>query len=486
VLHLNKYQNQNFYGDVLSSVQMRLTGPWNNLNMNIFATPQKNSRLYIPVSNGSDMGEYDYITFRQYGTEPKEVIPTRQNKFNLRLDAIVTPDLETTLILDPVTGDQIWARGSGNITLDMPSEGDMKMNGNYVIEEGTYNFSFKQLQVLNYRRQFTINENSVIKWNGDVTDADLDVSAYTTVKARLYDLIQNEEDRLGLSPRELSDAQVRQDVNVLMKMKGSLSKPELTFTMQLAESRSVGTYAYQKLQRINADEEQALIQVSSLLLLNQFVPLEGINGSAISSGTINNMSELFSSAASSQITNFANKILGMQDLSVGVQYKNYSLNNANSLGYYSRNEAEINLRKNFLKDRLIVEVGGVYDWGKEGAGQNNYTANLAGDFRVQYLLTEDGGIRFNIFRTSDYDPLFFQRTVARQGIGLSYRKSFNGLGDFFRSRQEATYDRVEQLKKSVPAQKTDSTATGNSRKDTDARPDIGFSGARSVFPPFLP
>jgi hypothetical protein len=453
VLNLNKYENEHFYGNVYSAVQMRVSGSVDDLNMTVFATPVKESKLYIPINSGSDFGEYNYISFKKYGTEQHTTRPRNKNKFSFRLDAIATPDLETTIILDPATGDQIWAKGSGNVILDIPSDGEIKMNGNYIINEGTYDFSFKQLQILNYHRQFTINSGSIIKWNGDITDADLDVSAYATVKARLYDLIQSESDRLKLSPPEVQDAQIKQDVNVLMKMKGSLTEPDLTFKIELVEGRSIGTYAYQELQRINADEKKTLIQVSSLLLLDQFVPLGGINSSAISSGTINNMSELFSSAASSQITNFANKILGIKDLTIGVRYKNYSYSDdsdpATSIGNINRNEAGINLRTNFLNDRLIVEAGGVYDWGKN-TGQGNYTDNLAGDFRVQYLLSPDGRIRFSIFRTSDYDAIYLRKNVDRQGVGISYRKSFNGFKDFFASHLRQ-YPRPKTEDNNTPA-----------------------------------
>lgn len=451
ILHQNGYQNNIFYGNVNAKVNTTVRGYWDNLTVRVIATPVANSNLFITVDNSSDLSSYKYINFKQNGTSGSPGEIHYHNKYNFILDAVITPDLETTLVLDPESGDQIWSKGNGNIILEIPSEGDMKMNGNYVIQEGTYNFSFRQLQILNYKRQFDIDANSAIKWNGGLTNADLDVSAHTTVKARLYDLIAGEA---APSAPEIRDAQIRQNINVLMNMKGSLDKPELSFKIQLAESHSIGTYAYQKLQRINTDEKQTLIQVSSLLLLGQFVPPEGINNSAISSGTINNMSELVSSAASSQITNLANKLLGMKDLSVGVKYKNYSLSDNNnalaSLNYFNRNEAEVNLRKNFLNDRLVVEVGGIYDWGAAGSVGSNYSANLAGDFRIQYLLTPDGRVRFSIFRTSDYDPLYSLKAIGRQGINLSYRKSFNTLSDFFTSKRHfksgAQNDQKSKLK----------------------------------------
>lgn len=450
VLDLTEHENPDFYGKVKASVQLRLSGPFDNLNLNIFATPQKGSHLYIPIGYGGDVGDYDYITFRQYSDAPARKVENK-NKLNIRIDAVVTPDLESTLIIDPATGDQIWSKGSGNIIWEMPADGEMKMNGNYVIEEGKYDFSFKQLQILNYKRQFTIEPNSIIKWNGDIADADLDVSAYAQVKARLYDLIMNEVDRIGLTYKEIRDVQVLQMVNVGMNMKGSLREPQFKFKLDLVENRSVGTYAYQKLQRINSDEKELLNQVASLLLLEQFVPPEGLNSSStVASGTINNLSELFSSAASSQITNFANKILGMEDLYVGVKYKNYSLSSydqLNRLDNFNRNEAGINLRKSFLKNRLVVEVGGVYDWGRNSAS-SDLTTNVVGDFRVQYLLTDEGRVRVNFFRASDYDAIGSQ-TISRQGVGLSYRKSFDRISDIFKKQRAARPASEELIRRNL-------------------------------------
>lgn len=465
-LKLNAYQNENFYGDIDAKVQMRVTGPWSNLDMTVFASPHKNGRLIIPIQSGGDLGQYNYIGFKDYGDSSRAYLPQRSNRFNFRLDAIVTPDLETTILLDAAAGDQIWAKGSGNIVMEIPSGGEMKMNGNYIIDEGTYDFTFQQLDVLNYRRRFSINPGSVIKWNGDVVDADLDVKGYATIRARLYDLIQSDLDRLSLSPDELGDARVKQDVRVLLNMTGSLYEPDIQFQLELVEGRSIGTYAYQKLQRINSNERELLNQVAALLLLEQFIPPEGINNSAISAGTINNMSELLSTAASSQITNFANKILGMDDLYVGVRYKNYSLSNANvtqqAINYYNRNEAGIQVRKNFLDNRLVVEVGGVYDWGRT-SGNNQVTSNLAGDFRVQYLLTEDGRIRLHIFRNSNYDPISL-RDIARQGVGIGYRKSFNVLSDFFGGNQPEVPTRVIPAANTVPTADTGSSPALNGRK----------------------
>ncbi len=321
----------------------------------------------------------------------------------------------------------------------------MRLNGTYFIDEGTYNFAFKQLEILNYKRQFIIDAMSSIKWNGDLYDADLNVSAFTQVKARLFDLILNETDRISLSSQEMYDVRMNQLFNVKMNMLGRLSQPDLKFNIQPVENRSIGTYAYQKLQRINADERELLNQVTGLLLLNQFIPPEGFNSSA-SAGAITNMSEVLSTVASSQISNFANKLLGIEDLYIGLRYKNYAMSGIDPLNptsYTNRNEAGFNVRKNFLNNRLIAEVGGVYDWGVQKAS-GNLTDNIAGDFRLQYSLTDDNRIRLKLFRTSSYDAVF-QQTIGRHGAGVVYKKSFTRLGDLFQ-RKQTTQHTIDSTK----------------------------------------
>src|SRR5690606_23348293 len=131
--------------------------------------------------------------------------------------------------------------------------------------------------------------------------------------------------------------------------------PDLKFKLELEETRSIGTYAYQKLQRINQDERDLVNQVLSLLVLNQFLPMEGVNSNVAVNTGVSNVTEIISTFASSQITNFTNKVLGVEDLWVNLKYKNYNITDeitSGSLNYLNRNEAGLSVRKNFFNDRL--------------------------------------------------------------------------------------------------------------------------------------
>jgi len=444
VLNLAAPETGQYYGTIDAKLDARITGAATDIKVQAALEPLEHSSLVIPLDFSSDVGTYNYIKFKkteeQLSAWRKKKLKF-SNKYNIRIDAVINNNLSTNIVMDPKTNDELFSRGEGNIVMEIPSDGDIKLNGNYKIESGHYNFAFRQMQILNYNREFNIVPGSTIVWSGDLYDAHLNVTGITTVKARLYDLIANEVNRVNLSQQEIADAQLAQIINVRLTASNTLQNPDIAFKIELTENRSIGTYAYQKLERLNTDETQLLNQVASLLLLDQFAPPEGFmnNTAAVSSGTLNNVTDIVSSVASSQLTNWANKLFRVEDLHVGVRYKNYNLNNSlnnggspGSIDYLNRNEAKLSVRKNFLNNRLLVDVGGVYDWGRPsqvGAG-GSYTANLAGDFMAQYLIRRDGRVRFNIFRTSNYDALF-QQNISRQGVGISYRRSFNNVWELF-------------------------------------------------------
>jgi hypothetical protein len=146
-----------------------------------------------------------------------------------------------------------------------------------------------------------------------------------------------------------------------------------------------------------------------------------------------------SSTASAQVTNIVNKITGDKNLSVDLRYKTYASSSYDAASLsssdISRNQLSLGVRKNLFNDRLSVQVGSAYDWGR-ASSSNSTTNNLAGDFRIEYLLQEGGNLRLNIFRNSNYDALV-DKNVNRGGAGLSWRKSYDDFWDLFRGQKYA-------------------------------------------------
>lgn len=450
VINLEEEESELFYGNLIASIKtLSVTGPVDNVNIAIRgATPVEKSHLYLPLSSSSGLGTYNYVTFKSYGKEQQ--VKKKSSKLSISIEAFVKDLCEVSLVMDPATGDAINANGNGTLRIDIPAGNDMRMSGIYTVKEGDYTFTLKQLA---FKRNFKLNEGSKIFFNGPIEQTQLDVTGKYTTKARLYDLLSKSEKSLITgNKREEEQAKVMQDVNVLLFMKGSMGTPKLTFQLELPNNSSVGTVGYNKLQFLNQNDRDLNNQVASLLLINTFIPEDGGlgNGGGAVSGGISNISQMLSGQVSTQLTNVLNKLTGDESLSIDFKYKNYSLNEAAGTDASSRNEVSVGFRKNLFRnlvnDRLTLEVGSSYDWGKPTANSSASNFNPVGDFRLQYQFREGGNLRGYIFRTNNYDVID-NRNIARGGLGINWHRSFNTLGEFFRGRQYFIRKQEEEAEK---------------------------------------
>jgi translocation-and-assembly-module (TAM) inner membrane subunit TamB-like protein len=456
VMNLTSSDNSLFYGNLVASMDsFTIRGPFNNISINIYnIAAASKSRFYIPVQSGGDLGAYDYVSFKTYGKTLDKSLSKSRFRIHINVDASLNTLAEMHIVLDPASGDEIMARGNGRIQLDIPPDNDMQITGPYNIDNGVYTYTFKSLFI---RRQFILNSGSTISFNGPFGETNLNVDAVYSAKARLYDLL-TETDKTTLTGSDLTDAQTPQWVNVILHMNGSLKSPLLTFDLDLEDKHSQSTLAYRKLTLINSDDRQKTEQVSALLLVGSFIPSDGIGSGTVTTGAINNFSQMVSSSASTGITALVNKITGDKQLNVDVKYENYNYSDI-AIGATNRSQVKVGVNKNFLNDRLTVEVGSTSDWGRPTSSTTASTFNITGDFRIQYLLSHNSGLRLNAFRTSDYD-VTLDRDIQRNGLGISWRKSFDNLGEFFRGNKYAGKQRALEDKSLQNQQDTVKKASG--------------------------
>src|SRR5205823_2419854 len=107
--------------------------------------------------------------------------------------------------------------------------GKTTLSGSYTINSGAYELSYNLL-----KRRFDIQQGSKITWNGQPTDADLDVTAVYTVKTAPMDLVKNQVGDEAVSTR--NTFLQRMPFNVLLILKGKLLQPDVSFDIQLPES----------------------------------------------------------------------------------------------------------------------------------------------------------------------------------------------------------------------------------------------------------
>ena len=449
VLNLGVNDNNLFYGNITGGMDsFTITGPFDNIMLNAYnAVPAAKSRLYIPESTSAGTAaSYTFATFKVYGHLQDQQLKRSRSKITISIDANINPLLETHIILDPSSGDEIMAKGYGQISLFIPPNNDISMNGTYTIEHGQYLYTFKSLRL---QRVFSLSPGGFITFNGPFSQTAVSVDAVYSLKARLYDMLSDaDKTLLNGNSSDKADALTPQIVDVIMHMNGLLNSQKLTFDLDLEDKHTQGTVVYQMLRLVNNDDRQKFNQVASLLIIGDFTSPEGIGGSTAITGAINNVSQILSSSTSIALTKALNKITGDKRSNIDVKYTNYNVSDP-SVAAINRNEFKLGYNHSFLNNRLQVEVGGTSDWGHPTSQSAATNFDITGDFRIQYQVTEQSNVRANVFRTSDYD-VTIDRTIIRSGVGLTWRKSFDRLGDFFRGYNYTRLQKLEELKNIKP------------------------------------
>ena len=123
----------------------------------------------------------DSVRLSDYEIAQKEIEEEKESDTDIRLNLLVdaTPDATMKIIMDPIAGDYISGRGTGNIRTEFFNKGDVKMFGSYRISQGVYKFSLQEV----IRKDFIIRDGSTITFNGSPLDATLDIDADTVAKS---------------------------------------------------------------------------------------------------------------------------------------------------------------------------------------------------------------------------------------------------------------------------------------------------------------
>jgi hypothetical protein len=433
-LNTKEYENELFYGYVPAKINLDLAGVLNDINVDMDVKPLKGSKFYLPINSKGDASTYDFVRYKQLGSyQIQENNKKRRSsyvKLNMNIDA--TPNAETAIILDANTGEEIIARGNGDIRLVIDLGNSIDMNGTYQITEGKYLFNFRGL----FNKEFIIDEGSKIVWNGDALNANMNIKAIYKLpqKKALYPLVIGQVDGA-----DLTEAKRVYPTFVTILMTNSLLQPDIKFDITQPDNKAVGTTAYSKLEQIKNNENELIAQAGVLLLLNDFKSSEGLaSTNAYGQGAVSTVSDLVSAALSNEITNQFQNLTGWKNVSLNVAYQNST--NYSDLDRFQRNEFKFNVTTNLFKDRVILDVGSSVDVGAQGTTNNTSNNNLNGDFKAQVLITDDGRLRLNTFanNTSDLEG----NNPAKGGVGLSYKKSFNSFRELFLSKKKRNQKKI--------------------------------------------
>lgn len=427
--------NDLFYGkvDVEATVKIRgnLTTPV--INAEIGMSDGSNLTYVVPQSEGAALEAEGIVKFvdRSFEGDPfmkriePEVSDTVKSTFRgIDLTArIELTDKETfTVIIDPLTQDQLTVRGNSTLTLQVDPTGDINLTGRYEIEDGTYNLSFYKF----VKREFNIDKGSSITWLGDPLNAQMDISAIYKVETAPIELFSNQ--LTGADANEVNQYKQQLPFMVYLNLEGELLQPEISFKLEMPieERGAFGGNVYARLQDINTRESDLNKQVFALLILKRFIsddPFENRGGGGLESTARSSVSKILSE----QLNRLSQNIKGVE-LSFDIKsYEDYSSGQAQG-----QTELQLGVSKSLFNDRLVVKLSGNIDI--EGENSNRDATDYIGDLALEYKITPDGRFRITGFRNSDYDMIDGELTET--GAGLIYVKDYNSLSELFKANAE--------------------------------------------------
>jgi len=397
--------NEILYGKAYMTGITHLFGSPDDIEVEIDAKTNKDTRIYIPLNKTGDIKKSDFITF----INSYETVEIVKEKYDIDLSGIklncnleITPETDIRIIFDPKVGDILKANGSGNLKLGIDTKGDFNIYGNYTINTGSYLFTLQN--VIN--KKFDLSHGGTIKWDGDPYSATIDINAVYGVKTSLYDLLLN-------TPYVESRKKIQVQCN--MNLSQQISNPTIRFDIDFP---TLDQQIQSILEELFSTEDEMNKQILSLLVLNRFYTPEYMRSTDSEFENKNSsyaVGVTTSELLSNQLSNWLSKISNKFD--VGFSYRP-----GDSV---TSDEIEFALSTQIFDDKVTIN-------GNLGTNSNqNQDNDIVGDFDVNIKLDQKGKLQMKAFtRSNEYLSDYASRNT--QGVGIFYKEDFDTVSELFR------------------------------------------------------
>lgn len=328
------------------------------------------------VENGN--GEPEELTFLQL--------------FTMDLQFQALNPIEVQLIFDRVTNDMLSANGTGQMRILLEDQ-DVSMFGRFNISGGEYQFVSGDI----FTRRFTLQEGGSISWSGDLVDAALNVTAAYRARPNVSTLLS------GAGSASLVDPNLRIPIDLVLQIGGTITSIENEFFFRIPtgiESSADPTIASQ-INTLNQNEDEKLIQATSILLTGNFIPsqqaqglglAENISGTAVVNPLIT--SQLINPLLSNQI----NSLL-RSDVTFDIDFN-----------LTTANEIDLGVALRLFDNRIVLRREG------QITGEQSDIGDLGATYRINRA--------FSVTAFHRQDPTLSYTS----GIETSQSQEMNGIG----------------------------------------------------------
>lgn len=379
-----------------------------------------------------DLDTFDIAKAQSGFKREKDEAPTFVKSFNYNLNVSISKNAALTIVIDPVTGDELRVQGDAQLNAGVDPGGNIILSGTYILDKGSYVLNYQFLQ-----RKFVLDKGSTITFAGEPMNARVDITAEYIASTSSKELLSNEVAN--------ADAVLANSFNqkipyrVILKLSGVMSKPDIKFDIQLPDEESdskinsnLRTTVENKLIQLRGDESAMNKQVFSLLLLNRFVGEQ--SSDFFSAGEGGGFDELARQSVSQFLSSALNQIADDIFKGVDVDLSLQSYTDYQGTGSVQKTDLNLSLSKSFLNDRLTVTVGKNFEL--EGQNASSKSTAYIPDITFGYKLSKDGKYMLKAYRKSQFEVVL-DGYVTETGVGFLMTMDYDKFKELFQKRKNA-------------------------------------------------
>ncbi|WP_188812322.1 translocation/assembly module TamB domain-containing protein [Hymenobacter cavernae] len=426
-------ENPLYYGKLVVDSDTRITGTLNLPVVRTTATIVEPSNLTVVVPNDeAGRVESDGIVEFVDMSAPLDTMLARKTNlataqtasgYNVSATITVTDATPFTILVDPVSGDNLKVQANGTLNTTIDQTGAITLSGRLTVDQGHYHMSLYNLT----ERDFDIAKGSTITWSGDPYNGQANVSAIYNVRTSPAELIASQG-------QTLDDPTVRNTLpfQVYLNVQGELLKPAISFDIKLPEearSNARDQIEARLAQLREPSQADALNkQVFSLLVLNRFLadnPFQSSSGSLVN--------EQLRGSASQVLTQQLNNLTGSYLSNLGVELGVNSQADFSSGAEKTRTDLNVAVRRQLFNDRVSVRLGTdvpLAGGGNQTSQGQQSISSFAGDVSVEYDILANGRLRLRAYRNNAYGDIDGQ--YVRNGASLIFQRDYQNLADLFK------------------------------------------------------
>jgi hypothetical protein len=342
--------------------------------------------------------------------------PVAGFKYNLNLK--VDKDASLTIIIDPTSKDELVLKGEAQLNAGVGKDGASELTGVYRLQSGYY-----KMENLLLRGKFLVTKGSTITFNGDPSSAETDIKTEYEIEASPKGLLNYKDDNVSYPPRVT--------FGVVFLIKGSITKPELSFDIILKPGRAalqstIKSDIEHSLSRLRNDVAEMNKQVFSLLLTKQFVATgEQTNLESSNLNANNALKEGISSFLSAAMNQMADQLIKGVDVDVNVKtYKTAD-------DPVSKTDVGVAMSKDLFENRLVIRIEENIPVGNNTAAASKSGSQYVPDITSTYKLSKDGQLQLMAYQKNEYDAVV-QGYFTQYGINFIIELAYDKFKDLLK------------------------------------------------------